>query len=109
MRANLISVFDSFPEHGKTPAVVQRQGYRRESRTYAEVATAARLWSHALAGRGIGPGDRVMLWGANSAEWVECFWAILLRGAVAVPMDLGAAPDFVARAAQQAGAKLVLR
>lgn len=109
MRANLISLFDSFLEHGKTPAVVQRQGYRRESRTYTEVATAALLWSHALAGRGIGPGDRVMLWGANSAEWVECFWAILLRGAVAVPMDLGAAPDFVARAAQQAGAKLVLR
>lgn len=109
MRAHLISLFDSFPEHGKTPAVVQTQGYRRESRTYAEIATAALLWSHALAGRGIGPGDRVMLWGANSAEWVECFWAILLRRAVAVPMDAGAAPDFVLRAAEQAGARLVLR
>src|SRR5690242_795711 len=50
-----------------------------------------------------------MLWGPNSAEWVACFWAILLRGAIAVPMDAGAAPDFVVRAAQQAGAKLVLR
>ena len=109
MRANLISLFDSFLEHGKTPAVVQRQGYRRESRTYAELTAAALFWSHVLAGRGIGPGDRVMLWGANSAEWLQCFWAILLRGAVAVPMDEGAGPDFVARVGQQAGAKLVLR
>lgn len=108
-RANLISLFDDFLNYRNTPAVVQRQGYRRESRTYAELTAAALLWSQALAGRGIGPGDRVMLWGPNSAEWVECFWAVLLRGGVAVPMDAGAAPDFVARAAQQAGAKLVLR
>lgn len=108
-RANLISLFDSFLVHGNSPAVVQRRGYRRECRTYAELAAAALFWSHELSGREIGPGDRVLLWGANSAEWVACFWAILLRGAIAVPMDPGAAADFVVRSAQQAGAKLVLR
>ena len=108
-RANLISLFDSFLAHRNSPAVVQRRGYRRECRTYAELAAAALFWSRALSARGIGPGDRVLLWGPNSAEWVACFWAVLLRRAIAVPMDWGAAPDFVVRAAQQAGAKLVLR
>jgi len=32
------------------------------------------------------PGDHVFLGAANSAEWVACFWGILLRGAVVVPM-----------------------
>ena len=108
-RTNLISLLDSFPSYGKTPAVVQRQGYRRESRTYADLSAAARWWSNALATKGVARGDRVVLWATNSAEWIACFWAILLRGAIAVPMDAGSAPDFVVRAAQQAGAELVLR
>ncbi|HUI75400.1 MAG TPA: AMP-binding protein [Candidatus Acidoferrum sp.] len=90
-------------------AVVERRGYRRLSATYTGIAAAARFWNHDLAGRGIGPGDRVLLWGANSANWIACFWAILLRGAIVVPMDAGASPDFVQRTIREAGVKLVLR
>src|SRR5256886_12188156 len=108
-RKNLLSVFADFARFAGDTAVVQRRGYRREKVTYTELYTNALLWSRALAGRGVLPGDRVLLWGPNSAEWVACFWGILLRGGVVVPMDAAAAPDFVQRAIEDAGVKLILR
>ena len=108
-RPNLISLFDSFLRLGAGPAVVQTQGYRRQSRTYSELSAYAILGRHALGARGVGPGDRVLIWGANSFEWEACFWAVLLRGAIAVPMDAGANIEFVRRTIEQSGVKLVLR
>jgi long-chain acyl-CoA synthetase len=107
-RRNLLSLFDAFLRWGKGVAVVERRGYRRHSMTYSELTACALSWSHGLAGRGIGPGDRVLLWGQNSTNWIACFWAILLRGAIVVPMDTGASPDFVQRTIQDAGVKLIL-
>ena len=98
-----------FAKYGSDAAVVQRRGYRREKRTYAELRANALFWSYALGGKGIGSGDRVMIWGANSAEWIACFWAIQLCGAIAVPMDAGAALEFVQKTVRDAGAKLILR
>ena len=108
-RKNLLSLFGDFARFGEDVAVVQRRGYRREKLTYAELSARSLFWSYALAGRGIEPGDRVLLWGPNSAEWVACFWGILLRGAVVVPMDSAASPDFVQRAIEDASVKLILR
>ncbi|HKW65024.1 MAG TPA: AMP-binding protein [Candidatus Acidoferrum sp.] len=109
LRRNLLTLFDDFARFAGDVAVVQTRGYRREKLTYVELTAYASFWSYALGGRGIGPGDRVLLWGPNSAEWVACFWGILLRGAVVVPMDATAAPDFLQRAIQDAGVKLILR
>src|SRR5712692_2780194 len=108
-RKNLLSLFADFARFGGDVAVIQRRGYRREKLTFAELYASALFWSHALAGRGVVPGDRVLLWSPNSAEWVACFWGILLRGAVVVPMDSAASPDFVQRAIHDAGVKLILR
>ena len=108
-RANLISLFDSFLKMGGDTAVVETRGYRREKVTYAQLSAMVLVWSRALSGCGIGPGDRVLLWGSNSSSWVACFWAILLRGAVAVPMDATANIDFVQRTVLDAQVKLILR
>ncbi|HXY23513.1 MAG TPA: AMP-binding protein [Candidatus Acidoferrum sp.] len=108
-RKNLLSLFDDFARFGGDVAVVQKRGYRREKLPYTELYASALSWGHALAERDIGPGDRVLLWGPNSAEWVACFWGILLRGAVVVPMDAASTHDFVQRAIQDAGVKLILR
>jgi long-chain acyl-CoA synthetase len=108
-RKNLLSLFAEFARFGGDVAVVQRRGYRREKLTYTELYARVLFWSYALAGRGIVPRDRVLLWGPNSSEWVAAYWGILLRGAVVVPMDAAAAPDFVQRAIQDAGVKLILR
>jgi long-chain acyl-CoA synthetase len=108
-RRNLLSLFDEFHRFGGDVAVVEKRGYRRHSVTYAELMAWSLFWSHGLAGRGIGPGDRVLLWGPNSANWIACFWAILLRGAIVVPMDAAASPEFVLRTIREAGVKVVLR
>jgi len=108
-RKNLLSLFANFARFGGDVAVVQRRGYRREKLTYRELHAHAHFWSQALAERGVLPDDRVLLWCPNSAEWVACFWGILLRGAVVVPMDAAAASDFVQRAIKDAGVKVILR
>src|SRR5260370_12788643 len=108
-RKTLLSLFADYGGVGGDVAVIQRRGYRREKLTYKELYASARCWRQALAAQGVVPGDRVLLWGPNSAEWVACFWGILLRGAVVVPMDSAASPDFVQRAIKDAGAKLILR
>src|SRR5271167_1677822 len=108
-RANLLSLFDRFPKMGGDTAVVEKRGYRRQTLTYAGISADAHFWTHALASRGIDPGDRVLLWGPNCSPWVACFWAILLRGAVVVPMDAGASLEFVERVVRESQVKLILR
>jgi long-chain acyl-CoA synthetase len=108
-RANLLSLFYQFMQIGRDTAVVETHGYRRQKKTYADLSSAALSTSQVLASEGIGPGDRVLLWGANSFEWISCFWATLLRGAVVVPMDAGASPDFVQRVIRESQVKLIFR
>ncbi len=108
-RKNLLSLFADFARSAGDAAVVEKRGYRREKLTYGELYSHVLFWSYALAGHGISPGDRVLLWGPNSAGWIACFWGILLRGAIVVPMDSAASPDFVQRVIRDAGVKLILR
>jgi long-chain acyl-CoA synthetase len=106
-RTNLLSLFDDFRRHSGDVAVVQRRGYRRESWTYGKLAKVAFRLAQELKQRGVRAGDRVLLWGPNSAEWIAAFWGCLLRGAVAVPIDDGAMPEFAARVARETSAKLL--
>ncbi|HKN75814.1 MAG TPA: AMP-binding protein [Candidatus Acidoferrum sp.] len=106
-RDNLISLFGEFERYGNDVAFVQRRGYRREVWTYAKLARVASTGALRLKELGIRTGDRVLLWGPNSAEWTAAFWGCLLRGAVAVPMDDGATLDFAGRVARDAGVKLI--
>jgi long-chain acyl-CoA synthetase len=106
-RANLISLFADFARYAKDVAVVQRRGYRRESRTYAQLIEYAKACARLLKDSGVRTGDRVILWGPNSFEWTTAFWGCLLRGAVAVPLDDGATTEFAARVARETNAKFV--
>jgi len=107
-RDNLLSLFAEFARYGRDVAIVQRRGYRRETRTYEKLAEFAAACAMELRERGIRTGDRVLLWGPNSTEWMAGFWGCLFRGAVAVPMDDGAAPEFAARVARDASVKLII-
>ena len=108
-RANLLSLFHQFPKLGADTAVVQKRGYRRQRVTYSQLHAQASSLSNILASQGVNSGDRVLLWGPNSSHWMACFWAILLRGAVVVPMDAGASREFVERVVRDAQVKLILR
>ena len=87
----------------------QRRGYRWQSFTYGEAVDLARGVGHELEVRGIAKGDRILLWGENSAEWVAAFLGCAMRGVVVVPMDDGASIDFVLRVYRQVQAQLVIR
>lgn len=89
-------------------AYVHRRGFRTHRWTYQELAELAFRFARELEARGIGKGDRVLLWGDNSAEWVGAFFGCMLRGAVAVPMDRIAAPDFAQRVMSDVDAKLIV-
>ncbi len=84
----------------------QRRGYRMEWFTYAQVLEMAFQFGTELEARGIGKGERVMLWGENCAEWVASFFGCALRGVVVVPMDDGASAEFAARVSRQVEARL---
>jgi long-chain acyl-CoA synthetase len=107
-RPNLLSLFDDFHRHRRDVAAVQRRGYRREAWSYSELAAIAFRLAHDLKQSGVRTGDRVLLWGPNGAEWMAAFWGCLLRGAVVVPIDDGATPDFAARVARETSAALVI-
>jgi long-chain acyl-CoA synthetase len=93
---------------GSEIAYVHRRGFRTLRWTYGQVAELAFRFARELEARGIGKGDRVLLWGDNSAEWVGTFFGCMLRGAVAVPMDRIAAPDFAQRVMADVDAKLAV-
>ena len=78
---------DDFRRFDRQIAVVRYQGNRRRVTTYGELARLAGRFAALLAQRGIGPGDRVLLWAENSAEWMAAFYGCMLRGVLAVPLD----------------------
>jgi long-chain acyl-CoA synthetase len=85
---------------------VQRHGYRTVRWSYRQVAELAFQFARELDARAITKGERVLLWGPNSAEWVAVFLGCALRGVVVVPMDDVAAQDFALRVHAQVEAKL---
>jgi long-chain acyl-CoA synthetase len=105
-RASILEYLENFRRHASEPAYVFRRGYRVQRWTYGEVLEEACRFARALESRGIGKGDKVLIWGENCAEWVVVFFGSLLRGSVVVPIDKIAAPDFAERVARQVDAKL---
>src|SRR5258708_25788899 len=97
-----------YMELGDQTAFIYRRGPEALRRSYGQVAELAFRFVRELESRGISKGDRVMLWGDNSAEWVAAFLGCMLRGAVAVPMDKIAATDFARRVADDVDAQLLV-
>ena len=107
-RRSVAGFVDDFAQRGAAWMFVQRRGFRTERVSYGEVARTSSQVARELESLGIGKGDRVLLWGENSAEWVSAFFGCTLRGAIAVPMDDAAAPDFAQRVQAQVVAKLIV-
>src|SRR5579859_2530701 len=99
---------EHFRKHAEDCAYRQKRGYRMESFTYGDILGMAKGFGRELATRNIVKGDRVMLWGQNSAEWVAAFWGCALHGVAVVPLDDGASVDFALRVSRQVEAKLLV-
>ncbi len=105
---SLVEYLDNFLRRGQECAYVQRRGYRTERWSYRQVAETAFQFARELEARGIRKGDRVLIWWPNCAQWVAAFFGCALRGAVVVPLDDVATPDFALRVCRQVSARLLL-
>jgi len=106
MRNHLATLLDDFRRFDRQIAVVRFQGNRRRVTTYGQIAHLAGRFAAFLAQRGIGPGDRVLLWGENGAEWIAAFHGCVARGVLVVPLDAYGTAEFAERVASDVQPKL---
>jgi long-chain acyl-CoA synthetase len=108
VRPHLATLVADFRRYGNQIAVVSHRGNRRFSSTYAQLADLSARCAHAFDQRGLRPGDRVLLWGNNSAEWVAAFFGCILRGIVAVPLDAAGSLEFARRVVAEVQPRLLV-
>ena len=108
MRSHLASYVADFQRLDQQLAIVSYAGVRRHPTRYGELAQLSGRFSRLLETRGIKPGDRVLLWGANSADWVAAFFGCVLRGVIAVPLDAAGTAAFAHRVMQETSPALVV-
>src|SRR5579864_5960198 len=104
-RQSLLEYFGPDSRPPREIAVAWRRGYRTIRWTYAELLQTAHQFAQDLTAQSIAKGDRILIWGENSGEWLAAFLGCLFAGAVAIPMDAIADPKFAARVARQAGVR----
>ncbi len=75
--------------------------------SFEELADRARRLAAALAGMGVGPGDKVVLYSPNRWEWVVAYHGVLMTGAVVVPINVMLTPEEVAYVVRDCGARVV--
>jgi len=108
MRPNLATFVQDFQRYGKQTAIVTYPGNRRIATSYADLALLSGRFSRLLSERNIHPGERVLLWGANSAEWEAAFFGCVLRGVLAVPLDAGGSTGFATRVIAEIAPRLIV-
>ena len=108
VRLHLASLVEEFRQHSAETAVVSYRGNRRYPTTYGELAEHAGRFAAELERRGITPGERIVLWGENSAEWIGVFFGCLLRGVIAVPLDAAGSSNFANRVVKDVSPKLIV-
>jgi len=107
IRPHLASLVADLQRHGSQTAVTSPHGLRHASFSYSQLAELAGRCAHYLESQRIAKGDRVVIWGENCGEWLAAFFGCLLRGVVAVPIDIAGSPEFARRVMADVGAKLV--
>jgi long-chain acyl-CoA synthetase len=107
VRPHLATLVADFRRYDEQIAIVSHRGNRRFSSTYARLAELSVRCARAFDQLGLRPGDRVLLWGNNSVEWVAAFFGCVLRGIVAVPLDAAGSLEFARRVVAEVGPKLL--
>src|SRR5712692_6973138 len=107
-RSSIADYLPDFRRLGRETAFAEPNGYRVVRSTYRDLAAAAYRFARELNARKVRRGDRVVLWGPNSAAWIAAFFGCAHRGVIAVPMDNASPPEFVIRVFQEVRARLLV-
>ena len=108
MRPHLATLLDDFRRYGRDRAVVSHTGNRSLPTAYAELAELSARFAAEFARRGIASGDRILLWGQNSAQWIAAFYGCVLRGILVVPLDAAGDPRFAQRVIAETSPRLLV-
>ena len=108
VREHLATLIDDMRRLGAQTAVVEHRGVRRFVTSYTQLASGADWFAAELARRAIKPGDRVVLWGQNSAAWIACFFGCVQRGVLVVPLDATGTVPFAQRILHQTTPRLIV-
>ena len=96
----------SAKDYGPNPALLIKPTFRYRVWSYADLWEESGRVASYLQEMGIRKGDRVLLWGPNMPHWVLAFFGALRAGAIAVPLDVRSAPDFVTRVLERTEPRL---
>jgi long-chain acyl-CoA synthetase len=107
-RPHLATLIDDFRRYGRERAAVSHTGNRSVPSTYAEIAELSARFAAEYARRGITSGDRILLWGQNSAAWIAAFYGCVLRGILVVPLDTAGDPRFAERVIAETSPRLLV-
>ncbi len=107
-RPHLATLIEDFERNGSDEAIIASRGLRTDVTSYRDLAALCRRFGAELVKREIGKGDRVLLWGANTADWVAAFFGCVLRGVLPVPIDAASPVSFVQRIIGETQPKLIV-
>ncbi|MEU8895313.1 fatty-acid--CoA ligase FadD5 [Nocardia sp. NPDC048505] len=82
--------------------------FRGQDTTWAQLHARSEKFADALARRGVGFGDRVLLLALNYPEYLEAVFGINALGAIAVPVNFRLTPPEVAYIVGDSGAKAIV-
>ncbi|MGW0250241.1 fatty-acid--CoA ligase FadD5 [Nocardia goodfellowii] len=82
--------------------------FRGEDTTWAQLHERSEKFADALARRGVGFGDRVLLLALNYPQYLEAVFGINALGAIAVPVNFRLTPPEVAYIVSDSGAKAIV-
>ena len=99
--------FLQFEKYGGRTAIIEHSVYRSRRHTYAEMLDGMARIAVSLDKLGLKEGDRVVLWGENSARWAMTFYACLWKKLVIVPVDASFSDEFVQKILRATGARLL--
>ncbi|HTK26216.1 MAG TPA: class I adenylate-forming enzyme family protein, partial [Pyrinomonadaceae bacterium] len=109
MRQSLLEYFYRNASNTGDVAFSHRPKLRRKLWTYAAIARASFQFARELGSRGIDHGDRIVIIGKNSPEWIVAFYGAMLRGVIVVPLDEQSPADFFISICDQTQPKVILK
>jgi long-chain acyl-CoA synthetase len=104
----LLDLLTEIHRLGDREAVRFHNGFRTWTLSYRELYGRIGGFTCHLDERGLGKGDRIIIWGENRPEWLAAFWSCLARGVEVVPIDFRSSPRLVERIQKEVEAKLLI-
>ena len=103
----LSHLIQSLARYKDEEAIIYRTGIRRFTYSYKDVVAHAKKVGKLLQKYHVKKGDRIILWGPNSPEWVFVALGAVLNGVILVPIDVHNTAEFAKNVVKKTQPKLI--